>query len=517
VLNSKLLSFCAAIFLWGPLLSAQQSRRAEPSPVPRRIAPAQTAVPNSYGKSTENNNQQNGINSDIYRPYVPIGTLNNAINPEVCKWSIRPYWCRGSDIGAWTNAAIALLGCGDVFIRAGTYVQTTSIVKPRCVKLVGASGYATRLTYTAATGCAVVIADNAGTSTYAPGALEDLDLAGPGTGTSTCGVYFGGSDGGVTSPDTRIDPGGNYGDHGNVNRVRIEHFGVGVQFGFNAWRDTLFESVIASNGTGVSMPANVTAGNPISNSGENITLLDSSVLNNMGVGLFVGTGLLVNFNLVNTSFDFNGSWAVQNGTTPSQNAVSFVNGYIVQPRRWIQNYGYMNLEGVYATDGSASGELGYLIDNQASFLTVTGGQFFNGGSGATLNPSGACSVWIGALVTPGLTGQKCGGLIDRFGDAGFAALTASSAIVSGIVRGSALSGLRLNQNGANQLAGTTACSSGEASVTFSSSFASQPVILLFNETTPGGVKLSARSVSGFSVACAGASDAFDWLVIGNPN
>jgi hypothetical protein len=289
-----------------------------------------------------------------------------------------------------------------------------------------------------------------------------------------------------------------------------------VQFGFNTWRDTIFESVIASNTTGVSMPANVTGNNPKSNSGENITLLNSSVLNNCGVGLFVGSGLLADFNLVNTSFDFNHSWAVQNGTAFSQNAVSLVNGYIVQPSQWIQNYGRMNLDGVYATDGSLSGEVGYLIDNQGDNLTVTGGQFFNGGSGTTLNPAGVGSVWLGALVTPGLTGPVVG-LIDRWGNAGFGALTASSAVVSGAVLGTTLSGDILNQNAPDRLAGTSACSYGTKAISFSANYSSQPVILLFDETTAGGVKLSAKSTSGFTATCTEASDVFDWIVIGNPN
>lgn len=436
-----------------------------------------------------------------------------------------PIWCKEKeiDMGAWTNAAIALIGCGEVYIPAGVYTQRTTIVKPRCVKLNGASASATTLRYTMTTGCAVVIADNSGASNYPPGALEDLNLVGPGAGppadenpTSTCGVYFGGSDGGATSPPTTIDPATNYGDHGNLNRVRISHFGVGVQFGFNTWRDTIFEGIITSNGTGVSMPANITGGNPVSNSGENITLLNSSVLNSVGVGLFVGTGLLANFNLVNTSFDFNQSWAVQNGTTTSQNAVSVVNGYIVQPNRWIQNYGRMNLNGVYATDGSDSGTLGYLIDNENESFTVTGGEFFNGGSGTTLNSAGVGSVWLGALVTPGLTGPVVG-LIDRFGDAGFASLTASSAVVSGPVEAPILSGNILGQNTADHLAGTSACSAGTQTVNFGATYTSQPVILLFDETTAGGVKLSAKSTSGFTAACAGASDVFDWMVIGNPN
>ena len=67
------------------------------------------------------------------------------------------------------------------------------------------------------------------------------------------------------------------------------------------------------------------------------------------------------------------SWAIENGTSATQTSISLVNGYIVQPSRWIRNFGYMNVEGMYATDGGASGQLGYLIDNQASFLTVLAG------------------------------------------------------------------------------------------------------------------------------------------------
>lgn len=466
--------------------------------------------------------QSSGVPQGPVSPKVS-GLPPGPVTPQMaaallCNGYARPAWCNGSDIGAWTNAAISIVGCGEVYIPKGTYRQSTSIVKPRCVKLSGASGYATTLTYTAMTGCEVIISDNSTPSLYAPGALEDLNLVGPGAGppadnhpTHTCGVYLGGSDGGPTSPAKGIDPATNYGDHSNLNRVRISHFGVGVQFGTNTWRDTIFESIMTSNTTGVSMPASVTGNNPKSNSGENITLLNSSVINNCTVGLFVGSGLLANFNLVNTSFDFNQSWAVQNGTSFSQNAVSFVDGYIVQPSHWIQNYGRMNLDGVYATDGSLSGQIGYLIDNQGDNLTVTGGQFFNGGSGMTLNPAGKGSVWLGALVTPGLTGAVSG-LIDRFGNAGFGSLTASSMVVSGAVLGNAL-----NQIGANRLAGTSACSSSTATISFGSTYVSQPVILLFDETTVGGVKLSAKSTSGFTAACAGASDVFDWIVVGNPN
>ena len=100
--------------------------------------------------------------------------------------------------------------------------------------------------------------------------------------------------------------------------------------------------------------------------------------------------------------------------------------------------------------------MGYLIDNQGDILTVTGGEFFNRGSGTSLNSAEVGSVWVGALVTPGFMGPVVG-LIDRFGDAGLAALCASSAIVGGAVPGTVLSGGILNQNTANRLTGTSAC------------------------------------------------------------
>ena len=94
----------------------------------------------------------------------------------------------------------------------------------------------------------------------------------------------------------------------------------------------------------------------------------------------------------------------------------------------------MNLEGV-RYGRKRLGTIG-IFDRQSSVISDGNWRtILNGGSGKTLNPAGACSVWIGALVTPGLTGLACGSAVDRFGDAGFAALSASSAVVSGGVRG----------------------------------------------------------------------------------
>jgi hypothetical protein len=75
----------------------------------------------------------------------------------------------------------------------------------------------------------------------------------------------------------------------------------------------------------------------------------------------------------------------------------------------------------------------------------------------------------------------------------------------------------LGQAAANRFAGTSACIASTKTISLPTKFATQPVILVFDETTKGGVSLSAKSTSSFTVSCSGASDAFDWLVIGNPN
>jgi hypothetical protein len=437
------------------------------------------------------------------KAYEPVDMWKGAIDVGMCSWPVRPEWCRGSDIGAWTNSAIEFIRCGDVYIPGGKYAQKTTILKPRCVRLHGASARSTILTWIPHSGAAIVMGDGVINNFAAEGALEDLTLIGPGADTNTCAIYLGGSDGTGCAPPTSIDPSTNQDDHDNINRVSIYNakpggaFGVGIQWGYRAWSNTIFESDIAYNGTGIYVPHTLTA------TGENLSIISSAIQNNVGVGLEVGTGDNVNFTVVNTSFDYNGSWAIRNGTALTQNAVSLVNCYIAQRSQWLQNYGYMNLTGVYANDGADSGVLGYLIDNEAAFFSSLGGQFFNNGTGAILNPQGVGSTWIAPLVTsPGADGfTPTMTYIDRLGD------LAPSALYTNIV----------NQNTPNQMAGSSACSSGTQTITFTGPRVSPPVVLVFDETTKGGVSLTEKGNWGFTVSCSGASDVFDWMVIGNPN
>ena len=338
------------------------------------------------------------------------------------------------DIGTQVNNAIKALpgGCGEVYIQAGTYTQTTTIVIPRCVKLHGASAMSTFLKYTPTTGWAIIVADNnaAGANNYSyDGALEDLGLLGPGSSTATGAIYIGGSDGVTTtspaSPSTSTDPSTNQGDHFHFNRVRIFEtassgaFGVGVQWGMHAWSNVIFESVVSFCRTGLFYPGTLGV-----TSGEDILIQGSSISNNTGIGVAIATGNYLNLNLSDTSLDSNGSWALQNGTASSQNVVSGVNLYVSSEQQWIQNYGYITLTASYMSGGNNSGTLGYLIDNEnANNFTVSGGQFYDGGSGCLTNTAGQFSVWFGALTTSptcpngGLNSPGAG--VDRFGNGSF--------------------------------------------------------------------------------------------------
>ena len=284
--------FCVAISIFGliPLLSAQQSIGVSLGPVSPQIAAAQkVSIANTGGQDSEN-----VVDQPLSNGVPHIRDLNGAINAGLCGSSARPAWCRGSERGAWTNSAIRVIGCGEVYIPAGTYTQTTSILKPRCVKLHGASADSTFLVWTPTHGAAIIMGDAMGATGFAgEGALEDLTLIGPGASTNTCGIYLGGSDHTGCAPPASIDPSTNLDDHDNINRVRTSKlssagaFGVGVQFGNGAWVDTIFQSSIAFNGTGIY------ASGTRPQTGENLTILNSAIQANVGVGLEIEPGKML--------------------------------------------------------------------------------------------------------------------------------------------------------------------------------------------------------------------------------
>jgi|HubBroStandDraft_6_1064221.scaffolds.fasta_scaffold99329_1 hypothetical protein len=336
----------------------------------------------------------------------------------------------GVDIGAVVNAAIASLPgkCGEVFIPAATYTyaQTTPILKPGCVTLRGASPLATVLNYTPASGWAIIAADKVA-NLYAEGAIEDLTLvAAGGPGSATVGIYIGGRDGAPGSPTVDINTSTYdntwYGDHQNINRVRVYGFGTGIQWGNNAWSDTIFESVITNNGTGLYFGA----GPQMNNSGERIVILSSSIQNSSFNGLTVGCSAQaysmgfcnnIDFHIIATSFDHNGQlgtnaspqWQIQNGNIFTNQQVSITDSHFETPSAyWIQNFGILTVSNTLFTGAQGCTAPPppttscYLIDNEGAVFTVSGSALFNAGPGPLLNPASLNGgVWLGSTVQPG--------------------------------------------------------------------------------------------------------------------
>jgi hypothetical protein len=66
--------------------------------------------------------------------------------------------------------------------------------------------------------------------------------------------------------------------------------------------------------------------------------------------------------------------------------------------------------------------------------------------------------------------------------------------------------------------GISACATSTKAITYGTAFTSTPAVLVFDYTTKGGANLSAGpSSTGFTVSCTGATDAFAWEAIGQPN
>ncbi len=426
----------------------------------------------------------------------------------------------GGDIGAQTNAAIASLsgGCGEVVIPPGTFLQTHTIMVPRCVKLHGSSSYGTTLKFapTPTTGWAIIAADNLGDGFYPEGAIEDLALSGPGAGTTSGAIYIGGSDGQLGSPAatcalptlTVCDPGTNYGDHVNINRVKVgiqspgcgAGFGVGIQFGNDAWSDSILESAIDCNGTGVYFPAG------LSNSGERIGIIGSSIQNSsrLGSGIAIKTGgriATLDLQLVDCSIDYNASWAIQNGDAAGNQTIEVTDSHIEQAANYLRNYGVMTISGTSFVGGSQSSALGYLIDNQFNGLTVVGGFLHNDGKGLINNPAGIGGIWVGVTATSAINNALVN--IDR--------------LTGTINTNGAISMSGANQKSPNQYAGVSSCRGGMREVALPRTYNSQPVIFVFDESTRGGASLVAKTTSAFTVSCGGAGDTFDWIVVGDPN
>lgn len=210
----------------------------------------------------------------------------------------------GADIGAKVNAAIASLpgGCGTVEIPVGSYSYATTIVKPRCVVIagqgggIGGGGYAAKtggtvLNWTAAGGTAVAVGDSLSGLGYPRGGIQNLTLNGPGAGSLSVGIWLGGD------PAGSVLPSADMADSQNIRGLRIAGFGIGVEWGSNAWVERIEGSSIFRCGVGVSAAPGYT------NSAENNLFIADAIFNNAGPAVASSPDL----RFLDTSFDFNGA------------------------------------------------------------------------------------------------------------------------------------------------------------------------------------------------------------------
>lgn len=132
-----------------------------------------------------------------------------------------------------------------------------------------------------------------------------------------------------------------------------------------------------------------------------------------------------------------------------------------------------------------------------------------GAGGATIN----CSPGGGnCIIAPSANG------ITLLGGGGAGSVTFRTNNTIGIGVGVTSPGVHLTLNAANEdIAGTLTCSGGTISKTFSTAYTSTPTILIEDDTTIGGARVSAKSNTAFTVTCTGATDAITYFTIGNPN
>lgn len=379
----------------------------------------------------------------------------------------------GSDIGQQVNNAIAALPkqngnyAGTVYIPAGSYTQTTTVVVPRGVMIQGASGGGTIINYTG-TGWAFVISGSDVYTYFPQGGMTDVCLSGPGNTSTSGAIYFGGSVGlssgsgtvntsgtSVTSasgtgfdtnwtngrpicingttyliasvanstsltlrtsagsqsgvayyvtgdPVTSISPSANNGAGVVLNRVRIiseptgPSFGIGVQFGNNAWSVTISQCSIGGCNAAVYFPSGV------ANSGENIVLNACCINDNQGLGVNLGgLGIGLDFHLYACSIDYNGGVAIQNGVPAGgDNNIALFGCHIEQTGVCINNYGSLELYGCTFVGNSAT----YLISQQGTSFLAEGCVFENSAAGGTvMNSSGYAGIFISNVLVAGVS------------------------------------------------------------------------------------------------------------------
>lgn len=168
-------------------------------------------------------------------------------------------------------AAVAALGStgGKVFVPSSptAYMLASELTVPRNVIVECAGPDSVQLRSTATTKPAIVWADAGSRSAYHRGGMNNCTLSGPGSSTSTIGIYVGGD------PASTISASTDYGDFLTFYNDKVQNFGTGYQVGDNSWENRFYSVLFTNNTTGVNIPANIT------NSGENTAFFGGAIQN----------------------------------------------------------------------------------------------------------------------------------------------------------------------------------------------------------------------------------------------
>jgi len=199
------------------------------------------------------------------------------------------------------------------------------------------------------------------------------------------------------SPPSTEDPSENFGSNYSMNRVRLWGFGAAAQWGRNAWLQQFHQAAIGMNGTGVYLPSSIGG-----TSGENISF-SGGIIGNNGQGVVLnraGTPSDTDLHFFGVSFDYNIGWQIANGDSAA--TINLTSSHMEAPAQWIATYGHLYATDSMFTNGSRSSTLGYLIDNQSPFSSISNTVLSNGGGGTTFNPSGQLIQLAGVLTTAAL-------------------------------------------------------------------------------------------------------------------
>lgn len=205
---------------------------------------------------------------------LPVGLLPLLLVTLAGAQSISVTSC-GADPTGKLDSTSAFAKClaqqtvGDITIPYGTYKLSSPIFKSRNQNLVGSGSTASILKCQSLNEPCIVAADTSGgPNVYSVSKIQNLVLQGPGVATTSIGVLIGGDPSGTLISKNA------FGDGVMLIETRITGFEHGVQWGNNAWGNKIVRSYVFANATGLYAPAS------LANSGEALSITDSSVFNN---------------------------------------------------------------------------------------------------------------------------------------------------------------------------------------------------------------------------------------------